>query len=103
MTISRVLLLAALAASPLEAQGRWECRELTIPMRDGVTLHAVVLGPEEPHAKLPIILIRTPFGADRELPGPTVPAALRELSEDEYLFVVEEDRKSTRLNSSHSS
>ena len=70
----------------------YERRELTIPMRDGTTHSAIALIPAEAHTPLPIILIRTPFGAAREFRSTQVPAALKELAEDGYIFVAEDIR-----------
>jgi len=66
-----LVLLARLVA----AQGtvEYERRELKIPMRDGVMLFAVALIPKAATAPLPILLIRTPFSAARELQGSTLP------------------------------
>jgi putative CocE/NonD family hydrolase len=70
----------------------YERRELSIPMRDGVTLHAVALVPVAAQEPLPILLLRTPFGADREFRSAEPPPALRELAEDGYLFVMQDVR-----------
>ncbi len=91
-----VLLFAAAMASATPAcaqQGTGsELRDLTIPMRDGVRLHAVALIPNSPPAPLPILMIRTPYGASNMLhPGP-LPPALRYLARDGYIFVAEDIR-----------
>ncbi len=88
--LAGLVLLARLAT----AQGttEYERRELKIPMRDGVTLFAVALIPKGATAPLPIILIRTPFSAAREFRSATLPASLRELGEDGYIFVNEDIR-----------
>ena len=39
-------------------------RDVMIPMRDGVKLHAIVLTPKDIATPLPIILERTPYGVD---------------------------------------
>lgn len=86
------LLLLAIAGSPLPAQQSYERRELTIPMRDGVKLHAVALVPRATGGPLPILLVRTPFSADRELRSDTLPLRYLELAEDGYLFVTQDIR-----------
>lgn len=43
----------------------FERREAMIPMRDGVKLHTVILVPRGLRSKAPILLTRTPYGADR--------------------------------------
>ena len=94
MTPRHLLLLLTLGAAPLGAEQppAFERRELTIPMRDGVTLHAIALLPTDRSTPLPILLIRTPFGADREFRSAEVPARYRELAEDGYIFVTEDIR-----------
>ena len=87
------VLLAAFPATAVARQAReYERRELTIPVRDGTTLFAVALIPKGASAPLPILLIRTPFGAARELRTAEPPSSLRELAEDGYIFVVEDIR-----------
>lgn len=83
--------LAACEAPPL-LRTTYERRELQIPMRDGVVLTAVALIPRPAPGPLPILLIRTPFGAAREFRSDTLPRSLRELGEDGYVFVVEDIR-----------
>jgi putative CocE/NonD family hydrolase len=97
----RILSLAGIAALCLASRPpaaltqqvpAFERHELTIPMRDGTTLFAVALVPAPQPRPLPIILIRTPFSAARELPSTELPGSLRELAEDGYIFVVEDIR-----------
>jgi hypothetical protein len=66
--------------------------EVTIPMRDGTRLFAVTLMPRHANGALPIVLERTPFGAQQELPNTDLPAMYRELAADGYIFVVEDIR-----------
>src|SRR5947199_10295752 len=54
------------------AEFQYVRREVTIPMRDGVKLYAVLIIPKAPNAgpsgssaKLPIMLDRTPYSADK--------------------------------------
>ena len=56
----------------------YEKRELTIPMRDGVQLHAVAIVPKGGR-NLPIVLDRTPYSAKDTLKGdgPNAAAATR--------------------------
>ena len=87
-------LLTLAFAEALLAQGAPAVarRELTIPMRDGTTLFAVALVPTTATVPLPILLVRTPFGAEREFAKAEVPARFRELAEDGYIFVTEDVR-----------
>ena len=96
-SIRFLLALAAceVAASPTlcaQAAPTFDRRELVIPMRDGVRLAAVALVPASMSGPLPIILIRTPFGAAREFRGTDLPLSLRELAEDRYIFVAQDVR-----------
>lgn len=92
--VSRLFVALVLLAHLATAQDtvEYERRELKIPMRDGVTLFTVALIPKGATAPLPILLIRTPFNAARELPGSTLPESLRELGEDGYIFVAQDIR-----------
>ncbi len=74
-----LLLLASLVSAPLSAQPDevvpnfspvtsafdHERREVMIPMRDGVRLHTVIIVPRNLQGPAPIILTRTPYGADK--------------------------------------
>jgi putative CocE/NonD family hydrolase len=70
----------------------YERRELTIPVRDGTKLFAVALVPRHSTERLPILLIRTPFGAATEFKNAELPDMYRELGEDGYIFVTEDIR-----------
>jgi putative CocE/NonD family hydrolase len=70
------------AQSALSAES-WIHHALKIPTRDGINLYTL---------PLPIILIRTPFGAAANLaPGP-IAAPYRELALDGYIFVFQDIR-----------
>ncbi len=74
-----LLLLASLVAGPAAAQTDevvadfspvtaafdHERREVMVPMRDGVRLHTVIIVPRNLSGPAPIILTRTPYGADK--------------------------------------
>jgi putative CocE/NonD family hydrolase len=92
-----VALCGAAALAPAARAGAqlptaYERRELTIPVRDGTKLFAIALIPTGPSRPLPIILVRTPFSAARELRTSELPAAYKELAEDGYIFVTEDIR-----------
>ena len=82
-------LVTTLHAQPAASYVR---RELTIPMRDGTPLFAVALVPVGITKPLPIVLVRTAFGAARAFRDTSVPVAYRELAEDGYIFVSEDIR-----------
>ena len=66
-------------------------QDLTIPMRDGVTLHAILWRPAHAHGRLPFLLDRTPYGANAWT-AKGQESAYSELARSGYLFVVEDIR-----------
>jgi putative CocE/NonD family hydrolase len=73
--------------SPLTAAFDHERREVMVPMRDGVRLHTVIIVPRNLRAPAPIILTRTPYGADRATEQGSSPrAAMRLPMADEPLL-----------------
>ena len=65
--------------------------EAMIPMRDGVKLHAVILQPADIQPPLPILMQRTPYGADGT--NRTSFFAQRpELAREGYIYVAEDIR-----------
>jgi putative CocE/NonD family hydrolase len=69
------------AGPPVQA---FERREVMIPMRDGVRLLTVILAPRGGGEPLPILLTRTPYGANV--------SPSRELLADGYIFVAQDIR-----------
>lgn len=65
--------------------------EAMIPMRDGVRLYTQIDAPATASEKLPILLLRTPYGLG-ELKADQVAAALPELSSDGYILVRQDIR-----------
>ncbi len=65
--------------------------ETMIPMRDGVRLHAVILRPADQKGPLPVILERTPYGAD-EVTSDWLNQSMPELAQSGYIFVYEDIR-----------
>src|SRR5688572_9821407 len=84
-----LLLLGSLVSAPLSAQPDevvpnfapvtadfdHRRREVMIPMRDGVRLHTVIVVPRNLRGPAPIILTRTPYGADKATSQGTSPRA----------------------------
>lgn len=65
--IAVVLASIPLAPMPVAAQTAapatdWTRRAVTIPMRDGIKLHTVIVSPANQQRPLPTILLRTPYG-----------------------------------------
>jgi putative CocE/NonD family hydrolase len=96
LTLFALLSAVALTLLPAPARAQhaaaYERRELTIPVRDGTRLFAIALIPTGTRRPLPIMLIRTPFGAAGAFPTAELPAIYRELAADGYIFVVEDVR-----------
>src|SRR5436190_4838686 len=65
--------------------------EAMVPMRDGVRLYTQIDAPANTSEKLPILLLRTPYGLG-ELKADQVASALPELSEDGYIIVRQDIR-----------
>ncbi len=99
---SRVILLAVLLCSTLlapsaavaqsPADSSYVRSDTTIPMRDGVRLHVVIEKPATKREALPILLLRTPYGADNAVQNGFPTVYLKELAADGYLFVFQDIR-----------
>src|SRR6266446_4307177 len=63
-------------------------QEVMIPVRDGVHLQTVILSPVGATKPLPILFRRTPYGVPEKAPE-QMPAALKELAQDGYIFVIQ--------------
>jgi putative CocE/NonD family hydrolase len=86
---SRIAWVAAvMLAAQAWAESPFLHREAMIPMRDGVHLQTVILTPVNQKGPLPILLRRTPYGVPDKAPE-EMPANLRELAEDGYIFVIQ--------------
>jgi len=66
-------------------------KEVMIPMRDGVQLHAVILRPKDMHQSLPILLNRTPYGVEGST-SDSVNERYTTLARSGYIFVMEDIR-----------
>jgi len=85
--------LAGLLAIPVLAQepaGKplFKLQEAMIPVRDGVKLQTVILTPVDRQEPLPILFRRTPYGVPEKPPEP-MPASMKELAQDGYIFVIQ--------------
>jgi putative CocE/NonD family hydrolase len=73
-------------------------KDVMIPMRDGVKLHAVVIAPKTTAGPAPILLSRTPYGAAGAIGKPSqhgamvLPAASEPFFQDGYILVYEDIR-----------
>src|SRR5438132_4546468 len=92
----RALALVCLAAvASLNAQQTANASltgtEVMIPMRDGVRLYTQVYTPTQATEKLPILLLRTPYGTGAFNPQ-RIAASLPELTADGYIIVSQDIR-----------
>lgn len=69
----------------------YDRREVMIPMRDGVKLHAVILRPVGVATPLPFLMQRTPYGVD-DSTSDTINQRYTELAQSGYIFVMEDIR-----------
>ena len=84
---------AGLLAVPVLAQEPaskpiFKLQEVMIPVRDGVKLQTVILAPVDQQGPLPILFRRTPYGVPEKPPEP-MPASMKELAQDGYIFVIQ--------------
>ncbi|HEX3435222.1 MAG TPA: CocE/NonD family hydrolase [Pseudacidobacterium sp.] len=69
----------------------YDRKEVLIPMRDGVRLHAIILHPTDTNEPLPILMQRTPYGVDGST-SDFVNSRYTELAQSGYIFVMEDIR-----------
>ncbi|HEV8485831.1 MAG TPA: CocE/NonD family hydrolase [Blastocatellia bacterium] len=90
-----VIVACFAAVSPINATQSTDSvftpTEVMIPMRDGVRLHTQVYAPTRAAERLPILLLRTPYGIG-ELNSARMAASLPELTADGYIFVLQDIR-----------
>ena len=80
----------AIPALTQEPAGKpiFKLQEIMIPVRDGVKLQTVILTPVDQQGPLPILFRRTPYGVP-ERPPEQMPASMKELAQDGYIFVIQ--------------
>jgi putative CocE/NonD family hydrolase len=81
-------LAAAQEPQSTAASPPFQFQEVMIPVRDGVHLQTVILTPANATKPLPILFRRTPYGVPEKTPA-QVPANLKELAQDGYIFVIQ--------------
>jgi putative CocE/NonD family hydrolase len=98
--MKRIAALLALAlplfsASPAQIataeQSPFTYEALMVPMRDGARLQTIVLRPRGRSDKLPILLVRTPYGVPASAPR-QAPGYLRAMMDDGYIVVLQSMR-----------
>jgi putative CocE/NonD family hydrolase len=90
-----VILICFIAVAPVKAeqpsQLLFSSSEVMIPTRDGVRLYTQLYVPARAAERLPILLLRTPYGTGR-LDATGLAASLPELAADGYIIVLQDIR-----------
>ena len=91
--LSVLIMFAAFSAVAQENQPAppkpiFKFEEVMIPVRDGVHLQTVILTPVDQHGPLPMLFRRTPYGVPDKAPE-QMPAPMKELAQDGYIFVIQ--------------
>ena len=86
-----VILAAFVSVSAQQADAPFTRTEAMVPMRDGVRLYTQIYVPTKSTDKLPILLLRTPYGLGDMSPA-QLQAALPELAADGYVIVRQDIR-----------
>jgi uncharacterized protein len=90
-TIALIISSISLFAQQTNTDDKYDRREAMIPMRDGIKLHTVIFTPKNQTEKLPFLMLRTPYGVQRER-SPEHSSYTRELAEEGYIFVYQDIR-----------
>ena len=88
LVFAGVLCAAGQEAQAPAAQAIFQYQEVMVPVRDGVHLQTVILTPTNATKPLPILFRRTPYGVPEKAPQ-QLPASMKELAQDGYIFVVQ--------------
>jgi uncharacterized protein len=83
-----ITLSAQQVPSQTPAKPLFKLQEVMIPVRDGVHLQTVILTPLDQQGPLPILFRRTPYGVP-DKPPEQMPAFMKELAADGYIFVIQ--------------
>jgi putative CocE/NonD family hydrolase len=91
--IQLTLCLSCLAAFAQRdtTSDQYTCREVMIPMRDGVKLHTVICSPKKQIEKLPFIITRTPYGVGKG-ESPEKSDYMKDMAADGYFFISQDIR-----------
>ena len=95
LTTLAVLVVAGSGCAQQPRTG-FDRREVMIPMRDGVKLFAVIMTPRQSAGALPILLNRTPYGAEGWGIGEDPPPNVAAMAADGYVFVQQDIRGRNR-------
>jgi len=85
-----LLAIAVAQENPSQTPSKppFKLQEVMIPVRDGVHLQTAILKPVDQQGPLPILFRRTPYGVP-EKPLEQIPASLKVLAQDGYIFVIQ--------------
>jgi len=86
-----LLACSTLYAQSDTTQDRYVCREVMIPMRDGIKLHTVICSPKNQTEQLPFLIGRTPYGVGSGN-SPEKSDYTKALAEEGYIFVSQDIR-----------
>src|SRR5258708_39757079 len=86
MKTAVIILLLAVPA----ALAQYEKTEAMVPMRDGIKLHTVLFAPKDQNTPLPILFVRTPYGAVHE--EKALLSQYPELTSEGYIFAFQDIR-----------
>jgi putative CocE/NonD family hydrolase len=92
LLVGLLLVIVPSAVPAQDPDAGVEFRDVMIPMRDGVRLHAVLRIPNGPRADLPILILRTPYGAAGRERGDRFATPFSELAADGYIFAFQDIR-----------
>ena len=84
------LLVIGFAPASLQDQGAFAVRDVMIPMRDGVRLHAKIFTPKDQAAPLPFVIKRTPYGINGA--ASNFVTYFQALADEGYIFVFQDIR-----------
>jgi len=90
-------LLAAPAFTQTDSIAAYNKTSVMIPMRDGTKLYTVILSPVNPKTAVPILMERTPYGANIPIPDDTVfqtrlMGTVYPMAREGYIFVFQDCR-----------
>src|SRR5260370_39530789 len=84
-----ILNVSVVIAQQTKPDDKYNRQEVMIQMRDGVKLHTVIFTPKDQKEKLPILMLRTPYGGN-EHPSPEKKGYIKDMAEEVYIFCFQE-------------
>src|ERR1035438_1077588 len=89
--------IIAVGLAQIDSAIKYKKSSAMIPMRDGVKLFTVILSPVNPKGSVPVLLERTPYGADIPVPDDTLLSIPRgfqfyNMAQEGYIFVFQDIR-----------